>query len=93
MGHPQLSVRRQSELLIVNRNRLSPTARKATPEEMALCLEIDKLYMLRAHYGSLYLPQALRTLRLPRSPDLRCRIGAGGVEWGGDEERGMNIEG
>jgi putative transposase len=51
-GIPQLSVRRQAELLNVNRNRLSPTARKTTPEEMALCLEIDKLYLQRPYYGA-----------------------------------------
>ena len=37
--HPQLSARRQSNLLNVNRNRLSPTVRKSSPEEMALCSE------------------------------------------------------
>ena len=51
-GHPQLSVRRQAILLKVNRNRLSPTARELTSEELELCLEIDKLYLLRPYYGS-----------------------------------------
>lgn len=50
-GHPQLSVRRQAELLNVNRNRLSSSAPKFTPEDLELCLEIDKLYMLRPYYG------------------------------------------
>ena len=50
-GHPQLSVRRQADLLNVNRNRLSSSAPKFTPEELELCLEIDKLYMLRPYYG------------------------------------------
>ncbi len=39
-GCPQLSVRRQSQLLKVNRNRLSPIARKATSEEVELCLDL-----------------------------------------------------
>ena len=51
-GHPQLSVRRQAELLRINRNRLSPKAREITAEEAELCMEIDKLYMLRPYYGS-----------------------------------------
>ena len=51
-GHPQLSVRRQAELLKVNRNRLSPVARELSGEELALCREIDELHMQRPYYGS-----------------------------------------
>ena len=52
MGHPQLSVRRQAELLKVNRNRLSSVARELSAEELALCREIDELHMLRPYFGS-----------------------------------------
>ena len=51
-GHPQLSVRRQAGLLKVNRNRLSPVARKFSAEELALCRAIDELHMQRPYYGS-----------------------------------------
>lgn len=51
-GHPQLSVRRQADLLHVNRNRLQSKAREVTGEELELCLEIDKLHLVRPYYGS-----------------------------------------
>lgn len=51
-GHPQLSVRRQARLLHVNRNRLLSKARELSPEELALCREIDKIHLLRPYYGS-----------------------------------------
>jgi putative transposase len=51
-GHPQLSVRRQSELCQVNRNRLSPEARCLDSEELELCREIDEIHMKRPYYGS-----------------------------------------
>ncbi len=46
-GHPQLSVRRQAELLKVNRNRLSSVARELSTEELELCRAIDELHMQR----------------------------------------------
>ena len=41
-GHPQLSVRRQAGLVLVNRNRLSPKASKASDEELARSLASDR---------------------------------------------------
>ncbi len=60
-GHPQLSVRRQAELLKVNRNRLSSVARELSAEELALCREIDELHMLRPYYGSRRIWKELRS--------------------------------
>jgi len=51
-GHPQLSVRRQADLLRVNRSRLAPASPTFTSEELELCMEIDKLYLVRPYYGS-----------------------------------------
>ena len=51
-GHPQLSLRRQSTLLRVNRNRLASEARKPRPDDLMLCRAIDKLYQERPFFGS-----------------------------------------
>ena len=51
-GHPQLSVRRQAGLVLVNRNRLPPKASKTSDEELALCRAIDELHLERPYYGS-----------------------------------------
>ncbi len=51
-GHPQLSLRRQSTLLRVNRNRLASDARKPRPDDLMLCRAIDKLYQERPFFGS-----------------------------------------
>ena len=51
-GHPQLSVRRQTALTKVNRNRLVPAARELSPEEQDLCRAIDELHLERPYYGS-----------------------------------------
>ena len=42
--HPKLSVRRQCELVGVNRNRLAPRETKATREDHAIMKTLDKLY-------------------------------------------------
>jgi putative transposase len=60
-GHPQLSVRRQAELLKVNRNRLSPMARKLSCVELELFRAIDKLHMQRPFYGSRRIWKELRS--------------------------------
>ena len=47
-----LSVRRQCQLLEVNRNRLAPAASKFTEEDAALCRLIDEIRdVLRRHHG------------------------------------------
>lgn len=51
-GHPQLSIRRQAELLKVNRNRLSTLAPRFSSHDLELCREIDELYLKRPYYGS-----------------------------------------
>ncbi len=60
-GHPRLSVRRQAELLKVNRNRLSPVARELGTEELELCRAIDELHMQRPYYGSRRIWRELRS--------------------------------
>jgi len=60
-GHPRLSVRRQAELLKVNRNRLSPVAREFGTEELELCRAIDELHMQRPYYGSRRIWRELRS--------------------------------
>ena len=51
-GLPQLSIRRQAELLQVNRNRLSPVARELSAEELVLRRAIDELHLHRPYDGS-----------------------------------------
>ncbi len=60
-GHPQLSVRRQADLLKVNRNRLSSVARELSTEELELCRAIDELHMQRPYYGSRRIWKDLRS--------------------------------
>ena len=43
-GPPQLSVRRQADLVQVNRNRLSPTVRKTKDNELAGTLVVPDGY-------------------------------------------------
>lgn len=50
--HPKLSIRRQSELLNVNRNRLNPAKPKVSEEDYAIMRIMDELYMKRPHYGT-----------------------------------------
>lgn len=42
--HPKLSVRRQCELVGVNRNRLAPREIKATREDHEIMETLDQLY-------------------------------------------------
>jgi len=60
--HPQLSIRRQAELLSVNRNRLEPTVPKVSPEEFELMLAIDKLHVKHPYFGSRRMAKALQAL-------------------------------
>ena len=60
-GLPQLSVRRQAQLLNVNRNRLTPKVRQFTSEELELCREIDKLYLSRPFYGARRISKELQS--------------------------------
>ena len=51
-GHPQLSLRRQSCLLDVNRSRLTPSPSKLSTENLEICAEIDRIHMARPYYGT-----------------------------------------
>jgi putative transposase len=51
-GHSQLSVRCQSRLLGVNRNRLSSKALCVSENDLAVCREIDRIHLALPFYGS-----------------------------------------
>jgi putative transposase len=61
-GHPQLSVRRQSKLLQVNRNRLAPRTPNASQDDLDVCREIDKIHLARPFYGSRRMAVELRRM-------------------------------
>ncbi len=58
--HPQLSVRRQCELLRVNRNRLEDRDRDLEDEELRLRRRIDEIFLEHPVYGSRQMTRALR---------------------------------
>ena len=49
--HSQLSVRKQCELLAVNRNRLSPRKPKRVAGDESIMKEIDRIYTRLPFYG------------------------------------------
>jgi len=51
-GHPQLSMRLQSGLLNVNRNRLATQTPRVSEDDLNVCREIDKIHLARPFYGS-----------------------------------------
>jgi putative transposase len=57
---PELSVRRQCELLHVSRSGLYYEPEPTSPEELALMRRIDELHLKRPFYGSRKLADALR---------------------------------
>lgn len=57
--HPQLSIRRQCDLLDVNRNRLEPAAAKTTDEDLRVMRLLDELHMAEPTYGARRLGQVL----------------------------------
>ena len=59
-GHPKLSVRAQSELLKVNRNRLSPRQTKVTQEDELMMRDLDVIYTKWPFYGQRKLMRELR---------------------------------
>ena len=61
-GHPKLSVRAQSELLKVNRNRLSPRQTKVTQEDELMMRDLDVIYTKWPFYGQRKLMRELRKL-------------------------------
>ena len=50
--HPRLSIRRQCDLLGVNRNRLEPLAPKLSEEDLRIMRKIDELHMAEPTYGA-----------------------------------------
>jgi putative transposase len=61
-NHPKLSVRRQSKLLEVNRNRLKKPPGKMTKSDTELVGLIDKIYMECPFFGTRQLRNELRKL-------------------------------
>ena len=70
--HSQLSVRKQCELLAVNRNRLSPRQPKRVEGDEAIMKEIDRIYTEFPFYGARKIVIELRDagIRIGRK---RCR--------------------
>jgi putative transposase len=58
--HPQLSIRRQAELLDVNRNRLEPKRGRISEEDEAIMREFDAIHMDLPFYGQRRLRRELR---------------------------------
>lgn len=63
--HPQLSIRRQTRLLRVNRNRLAPKAKKPRAGDLELCRAIDELHLERPFFGSRRIADELHAHGLP----------------------------
>jgi putative transposase len=70
--HPQLSVRKQCELLAVNRNRLSPPQPKRVDGDEAIMKAIDRIYTECPFYGARKIVVELREVGL-RIGRKRCR--------------------
>ncbi len=70
--HSQLSVRKQCELLAVNRNRLSPRNPKQVEGDESIMKEIDRIYTECPFYGARKIVLELRDagIRIDRK---RCR--------------------
>jgi len=49
--HPKLSIRKQAEILDVNRNRLKPRESKQTQEDHEIMKKLDEIYMECPFYG------------------------------------------
>jgi putative transposase len=70
--HPHLSVRKQCELLAVNRNRLSPPQPKRVGGDKAIMRAIDRIYTECPFYGARKIVVELREVGL-RIGRKRCR--------------------
>ena len=70
--HSQLSVRKQCELLAVNRNRLSPRKPKRVEGDEAIMKEIDRIYIEFPFYGARKIVLELRGVGM-RIGRKRCR--------------------
>lgn len=78
-GHPRLSLRAQSHLLGVNRNRLRPVPSKLSVEDLRICAEIDSIHLARPYYGTRRMAHELRSRSFKigrgRTRRLMCRMG------------------
>ena len=70
--HSQLSVRKQCELLAVNRDRLSPREARRVEGDEAIMKEIDRIYTERPFYGARKIVLELRDIGI-RIGRKRCR--------------------
>jgi len=70
--HSQLSVRKQCELLAVNRNRLSPRKPKRVAGDESIMKEIDRIYTRLPFYGARKIVLELRGVGI-RIGRKRCR--------------------
>jgi putative transposase len=57
---PQLSVRRQCELLKINRNRLDPPKQVRSVEELKICRHIDEIHLKAPSFGTRNLRRILK---------------------------------
>jgi len=57
--HPQLSVRRQCELLVVNRNRLAARHGRVTEQDEKIMRAIDEIHLREPTYGARQLRRIL----------------------------------
>ena len=60
--HPKLSIRKQSKMLGINRNRLKPSQPKTTKEDLQIMKALDAIYMECPFYGQRKLRLELRDL-------------------------------
>ena len=58
--HPKLSVRRQCDLLEVNRNRLDKPQSKTSEEDELIMKDLDNIYTKWPFYGQRKLTRELR---------------------------------
>ena len=71
-ANTQLSVRRQCQLLEVNRNRLDPPSPKSSEEDLAVCRLIDEIHLEAPAFGS-------RKIRDLLEVEHRTKMGRGRV--------------
>ncbi len=73
--HPQLSVRRQCELLGVNRNRLTPAAPEGLQvEDLELARKIDEVNLMFPEFGARRMSQYLNRERFKTTRRLVARV-------------------
>ena len=77
-NHPQLSVRRQSELLAVNRNRLKPERASEPPElseaDAQVARKMDEIYLRFPEFGARRMSQWLMREGYPVSRRRASRL-------------------